>query len=165
MIATPSQRDLGRRLRRAVAATLTAVVLGAGAAGAAETIAVTLDQAKVIKMPDKVSTVVVGNPLIADVTMQAGGIMVITGKGYGMTNVVALDRTGNVLMERSVEVGGPRDGVIVVYRGVDRESYNCVPNCEQRLMLGDSQKYFDATLGQTVTRNGQAQGAGQTPSH
>lgn len=165
MTATPSRRDLGRKLRRAVAATLiAAAAFGAGAAGAAESIAVTLDQAKVIKMPDKVSTVIVGNPLIADVAMQAGGIMVITGKGYGMTNVVALDRTGNVLMERSVEVGGPRDGVIVVYRGIDRESYNCAPNCEQRLTLGDSQKYFDATLNQTVNRTGQAQGASQTPS-
>lgn len=160
MTATPSKSDLGRKLRRAFAATLiAAAAFGGRAAGAAEPIAVTLDQAKVIKMPDKVSTVVVGNPLIADVAIQAGGIMVITGKGYGMTNVVALDRTGNVLMERPVEVRGPNDGVIVVYRGAERESYNCVPNCEQRVTLGDTQKYFDATLNQTVNRNGQAQGA------
>src|SRR5258707_10701083 len=97
MTATPSQRDLGRKLRRAVAATfIAAAAFGTGAAVAAEPIVVTLDQAKVVKMPDKVSTVVVGNPLIADVTMQAGGIMIVTGKGYGMTKVVALDRTGNV---------------------------------------------------------------------
>jgi Flp pilus assembly secretin CpaC len=141
-----------------------ATCLVARPAAAAEAISVTLDQAKVMKMPDKVSTVVVGNPLIADVTVQAGGIMVITGKGYGTTNVVALDRTGNVLMERPVEVRGPRDGVIVVYRGIDRESYNCAPNCEQRVTLGDSPKFFDATLGQTVNRTGQAQGASPAPA-
>ena len=159
MTATPLQSDFGRKLRRAFAATLiVAAAFGTRAAGAAEPIWVILDQAKVVKMPDKVTTVVIGNPLIADVTIQAGGIMVVTGKGYGMTNVVALDRTGNVLMERSVEVGGPRDGVIVVFRGTERESYNCAPNCEQRVTLGDGQKYFDATLGQTTTRNDKAQG-------
>jgi Flp pilus assembly secretin CpaC len=99
---------------------------------------------------------VVGNPLIADVTVQSGGILVITGKGYGTTNVVALDQTGKILMDRPVQVRGPRDGVIIVYRGADRESYNCSPNCEQRVTLGDAPKFFDATLNQTVTRNGQA---------
>ena len=159
MTATPSHSDLRRKLRRAFAATLiAAAAFGARAAGAAEPIAVTLDQAKVVKMPEKVSTVVVGNPLIADVTIQAGGIMVITGKGYGMTNVVALDRTGNVLMERPVEVRGPHEGMIVVYRGTDRESYNCAPNCEQRVTLGDSPKYFDGTLQQATDRSDKAQG-------
>lgn len=152
--------DRGRKLRCACAATLlVAAALAGRPAAAAEPITVTLDQAKVMKMPDKVSTVVVGNPLIADVTVQAGGIMVITGKGYGTTNVVVLDRTGNVLLERPVEVRGPRDGVIVVYRGTERESYNCVPNCEQRVTLGDAPKFFDATLNQTVHRTGQAQSA------
>lgn len=160
MTATLSRRDFAPKLRRAVAATFLTVAFAASAVGAEEPIAVTLDQAKVVKMPEKVSTVVVGNPLIADVTIQAGGIIVITGKGYGMTNVVALDRTGNVLMERPVEVRGPRDGVIVVYRGAERESYNCAPNCEQRVTLGDTQKYFDATLGQTTTRNEKAQTTG-----
>jgi len=160
MTATPSHSDFARNLRRALAATLIAgATLAIGAAGAAEPIAVTLDQAKVVKMPEKVATVVVGNPLIADVSIQAGGIMVITGKGYGMTNVVALDRAGNVLLDRPVEVRGAHEGMIVVYRGIDRESYNCAPNCEQRVTLGDTQKYFDATLGQTTQRNDKAQSA------
>lgn len=144
-----------------VALGLAAALLLAGTA-AAEPIEVTLDQAKVVKMPEKVSTVVIGNPLIADVSIQPGGIMVVTGKGYGSTNVVALDRTGSVLMERPVEVRGPREGVIVIYRGMERESYNCVPNCEQRVTLGDAPKFFDATLNQTMTRTGSALGAGAT---
>jgi Flp pilus assembly secretin CpaC len=53
-----------------------------------------LDQAKVLKLPEKTATLVVGNPLIADVAVQPGGIMVVTGKSYGVTNLVALDRGG-----------------------------------------------------------------------
>jgi Flp pilus assembly secretin CpaC len=116
----------------------------------------------VLKMPEKVATVIVGNPLIADVSLQPGGIMVLTGKGHGVTNVLALDRAGTVLLEKSVQVVGPSDDVLVVYRGVQRESYSCAPVCEQRITLGDAQGHFAAALGQTMTRNGSA--AGQATS-
>jgi len=51
------------------------------AAPAADSILVNVDQAKLVKLPSKVATIVVGNPLIADVTLQNGGIIVVTGKG------------------------------------------------------------------------------------
>ena len=131
---------------------------GPGTAGAAD-IEVVLDQARLIKLPDRVSTIVIGNPVIADAAVQAGGWMVITGKGYGLTNIIALDRSGAVLMEKSVEVQGPQD-VVVVYRGVDRATYSCTPDCEPRLMLGDSQPVFAGAGGQITTRNGLAAATG-----
>ena len=88
---------------------------------AAESISVVVDQAKLIKLPEKVATIVVGNPLIADVSLQPGGMMVVTGKGYGSTNVMALDRQGTVLVDRMVQVEGPTDKLVTVYRGVERE--------------------------------------------
>jgi hypothetical protein len=126
--------------------------------GAAETITVVLDQAQLMQLPDKVGTIIIGNPLIADVSLQAGGTMVITGKGYGATNIIALDRTGATLMSTNVQVVGARDAV-VVYRGVDRESYSCTPTCERRITLGDAPAYFDATLAQAGTRSTSAGGA------
>jgi Flp pilus assembly secretin CpaC len=124
---------------------------------AAESIIVVLDRATVLKMPEKVATVIVGNPLIADVSLQPGGIMVLTGKGFGATNVLALDRSGTVLMERSLEVRAPRDDVLVVFRGVQQESYSCNPTCERRITLGDAKDHFESALSQTMTRNGSAQ--------
>ena len=53
------------------------------------------------------TTLVIGNPMIADVSMQSGGLMVVTGKGYGVTNLIALDRNGATLMEKQVSVKGP----------------------------------------------------------
>lgn len=128
-------------------------------AAALETVAVVLDQAKVMTLPKGVSTIIVGNPMIADVSVQAGGLVVLTGKGYGSTNLLALDRSGAVLMERAVKVEGPNDN-LVVYRGVERESYSCAPDCERRITLGDSPTFFNTTLQQSGTRNGQAQAAG-----
>jgi hypothetical protein len=130
------------------------VAFGSGTAGAAD-IEVILDQARLIKLPDRVSTLVIGNPVIADAAVQVGGWMVITGKGYGLTNIVALDRSGAVLMEKTVEVQGPRD-VVVVYRGIDRATYSCTPDCEATLALGDSQAGFALTAGQIAARNGLA---------
>ena len=54
-------------------------------------------------------------------SMQPGGLMVVTGKGYGVTNLIALDRNGATLMEKQVSVKGPYANTVVVYRGVHRE--------------------------------------------
>ena len=126
--------------------------------GAAETVTVVLDQAQLRKLPDQVGTIIIGNPLIADVSLQAGGTMVITGKGFGATNIIALDRAGATLMTTTVQVVGTPDAV-VVYRGVDRESYSCTPTCQRRITLGDAPPYFDATLAQAGTRSNSASSA------
>jgi hypothetical protein len=131
------------------------IALGTGRpADASEAITVTIDQATLIKLPDRVGTIVIGNPLIADVTVQTGGTMVVTGKSYGTTNLVALDRSGNVLIEKLVQVDGPQGaGVVMVFRGVERETYSCLPHCERRIMLGDSIDPFNNALTQSGTRN------------
>ena len=129
-------------------------------ARADDPISVNVDQAQIVTLPDRVATIVIGNPLIADATVQGGGILVVTGKGFGRTNLLALDRTGRVLMSKMVEVRGPgTDDIVVVYKGIERESYSCAPNCERRITLGDSPGFFNATLSQSGARNGQAQAA------
>jgi Flp pilus assembly secretin CpaC len=118
-----------------------------------EPITVHLDQARVLKTPERTATLVVGNPLIADVTVQLGGIMVITAKSHGVTNVVALDRAGNTLMEHPIQVLSTNENVIVVYRGIDRETYSCMPDCARRITIGDAPTYFTATLTQAGSLN------------
>jgi Flp pilus assembly secretin CpaC len=121
-----------------------------------DAIAVNVDQAKLVKLPARVSTIVVGNPLIADVTLQSGGLVVVTGKGYGATNFIAMDRTGQVLMDRIIQVEGPTDQLVTVYRGVERESYSCMPICQRRVTLGDGDGYFKAAMDQAGTLSSQA---------
>ena len=73
-----------RRADRKIAAlalSLGAAALPAGRGAAAEPLDITLDQATLMKLPDKVATIVVGNPMIADVAVQSGGLVVVTGKG------------------------------------------------------------------------------------
>jgi hypothetical protein len=131
-------------------------VVGAAPAKA-DTLSINVDQAQIMHLPEKIATIVIGNPLIADATLQSGGILVVTGKGYGSTNLLALDRSGRVVMEKTVQVSGAGTGdIVTVYKGVERESYSCAPNCERRITLGDSPGYFNATLTESGVRNGQA---------
>lgn len=125
-----------------------------------DTISVNVDQAKLVKLPGRVATLVVGNPLIADVTLQSGGVIVVTGKGYGATNVIAMDRAGEILVDRTIQVEGPSDRVVTIYRGVERESYSCMPVCERRITLGDGEKYFKSTMDQAGALSTQASGGG-----
>jgi hypothetical protein len=132
-----------------------------GGDGDSDEISVVLDQARLVKLPERVSALVIGNPLIADASIQSGGLMVLTGKGYGVTNLIALDRTGATLMEKQVLVKGPYAHTVVVYRGVQRETYSCAPFCEPRVTLGDGQTFFGTNLSQTGAWIGQIQGASQ----
>jgi hypothetical protein len=145
-------RPFGGLLPLAFAAALVAACGGISTGASAADITVVLDRARLVKLPDRVATVVIGNPVIADAAVQSGGTMIVTGKGYGTTNVIALDRGGVVLMERTVEVIAPGNTVIV-YRGTARETYACAPDCEPRLMLGDSVPYFQANAAQIGARN------------
>lgn len=133
---------------------------GASSSAKADTINIVLDQATILHLPNKVATIVIGNPSVADGTLQAGGLLVVTGKGYGTTNLVALDAHGDTLVEHVLHVGGTKDdGKLVVYRGVERETWSCAPKCERSVVLGDSTTFFTAASSQISSRNGQSSGA------
>lgn len=147
-----------RRLVVALAGTLLSAAAIAATPTQADTITVNVDAAQIMKLPEKVATIVIGNPLIADAALQSGGILVVTGKGFGTTNLLALDRAGRVVMDKTVQVLGPASSdLVVLYRGMARESYSCTPECAPRITLGDDPKFFGDTLGQSGTRTGGAQ--------
>jgi hypothetical protein len=154
MFVRSSASLLSRTLALAL---LTTIIVAVKPAPAADLIKVAIDRAQVMKLPTGVATIVIGNPLIADVSIQTGGLLILTGKGYGMTNFLVFDRSGAVLMDATISVESPTEAV-VVYRGIERESYSCAPQCERRITLGDSPAFFDTLVGQAGTRVGQAQG-------
>lgn len=150
--------SLARSWRCLRLAACVALTLGAAAVPAfADNVSVNVDEARIMRLPEGVGTVVIGNPLIADATLQPGGILVLTGKGFGTTNLLALDRGGRVVLSKTVEVVGAKGAdLVVVYRGTERESYSCAPICERRITLGDSIPYFNNALAQSGTRNREA---------
>ena len=141
-----------------VAATALIVALQAQApvARAADVINVHLDQAKIIEIPATSVTVVIGNPLFVDAAMlKSGGKLVLTGKGYGETNLVILDKNGVAVSDSIVRVH-PGERSLIVQRGAERESYTCNPRCEPTVSLGDSPRFMGETSGQISSRNAAA---------
>jgi hypothetical protein len=137
------------------------IVAFAVPAVAADQIVVSLDKARILHLPDRAATIVIGNPIIADLSIQPGGLAVITGKSFGETNFVVLDHDCVVLTEKTVEVTLSDDqSNVVVYRGAERETYSCTPECSRTLALGDNPDIFDTTMKQVTNRITQSSGAG-----
>jgi Flp pilus assembly secretin CpaC len=119
-------------------------------------IAIALDFAALTRVPAETTTLVLGNPAIADATIQRNGLIVVTGKSYGTTNLMALNRDGQTLSEMTIHVSAPTSRTLTVLRGTARETYSCSPRCEQTVTLGDNPDYFGAYSGQIGNRNGLA---------
>ena len=48
---------------------------------------------------------------------------------------------------------GPKGAdLVTVYKGVERESYSCSPQCAARITLGDVNSYFGSTMAQSNAR-------------
>lgn len=150
------RRSLSHAGRAGLALLSAAALAGPGAAaGQPETlpvVTVLVDNAKVIRLPERTQTIIVGNPFIAEVTPQKNGVLVLTGKSFGSTNLIALDATGTLIAETTIRVEASREATITVQRGLDRESLSCTPNCQPSAQLGDAATYFGAVSGQADTR-------------
>lgn len=109
-------------------------------------IRVDIDYARIVKIPQGASTLVIGNPIIADVTMLKNSqLMVITGKSFGTTNLIVLDKSGAQVGESIVTVV-PAEDKVVVHRGTHRESVSCNPRCAKAVDLADDAAYMNSVI-------------------
>jgi Flp pilus assembly secretin CpaC len=136
-----------------------AILAAATPAFAADgSVALGLDEVHAITFKTPVSTVYVGNPTIADVTMLDARHAFVQGKGYGRTNIVALNRNNVQVFNAHVTVvGAPDSGTVTLNRGAQRITLTCAGGrCEPTPTLGDDQKAFDAANTQTTTHQSAA---------
>ena len=104
---------------------------------AAQSVSLPIDHSMRVNMPGSAASVVVGNPSIADVTVIDSRTLFITGRGFGATNVIALDRSGQTLFSGDVVVTAHASDVSV-YRGPGRQDYACAPSCNAYARAGGS---------------------------
>ncbi len=91
---------------------------------------VVLNHAKVVKLSRSASTVIIGNPEIADATIQDPETIVLTGRGFGQTNLVILDGEGTPILDERIAVARDVASTIRVYRRSEIENLSCEPECE-----------------------------------
>jgi hypothetical protein len=129
----------------AVRAGLAIALMALPATGAfAADLIVRYDQSQLLRLPRAAAEVIVGNPSIADVTLQDGNLLIVTGKTFGITNVIALDAAHNVIQDQRVMVERDDRRVVNLHKGSMRFTYACTPNCEPTLTIGDDKDFFSS---------------------
>ena len=118
-------------LRLLLSAALALVVLAPVAPQAAtnEPITVKANMARILRISAPAATVIIGNPGVADVTIQDPQTLVLTGKSYGQTNLIVLDSAGNPVADTMVSVVQANGDTITVYMGTARTTLACDPIC------------------------------------
>jgi Flp pilus assembly secretin CpaC len=155
-------------LHRAIAVAAIAAVSALAAAparAADDDIIVKYDQSQLLRLKRPAAEIIVGNPSIADVSVQSGNLLVITGKSFGVTNIITLDAERNVIQDQRVLVKRDEGKVVNLLRGTDRNSYNCTPQCNPSITIGDEAKFFDAIRSASQNKKEFSEGAGDKSSH
>lgn len=107
---------------------------------------VNVNMARILRISAPAATVVVGNPGVADVTIQDPQTLILTGKSYGQTNLIVLDAAGQPIADTLVEVVQMQAGVMTVYQGQKRTSLACAPVCQPVVMMGDDTSFSSTAL-------------------
>ncbi len=89
-----------------------------------------------IRLWGPASTVVVGNPTIADVNLVNGRTLIITGHKVGQTSIMVLDSSGRETFHQTILVGSADTGHVSVQRGAQATDYSCSPRCERLVATG-----------------------------
>jgi len=109
-------------------------------------ISVNANMARVLRLSAPAATVIVGNPGIADVTIQDPQTLILTGKNFGQTNLIVLDAGGEPVADTMVEVVQLQAGTMTVYQGLERQSLTCAPVCQPTVMLGDNPNFTSEVI-------------------
>ena len=120
---------------------------------------VTIDRAKVVRIAAPADTIIVGNPAIVDATIQDARTIVLTGRNFGVTNLIILDADGEAIVDETIVVQGHETNTVRIYRQSVRETLACSPVCENTLTVGDEAGRFTALNDQISSRNSLAEKA------
>ena len=95
---------------------------------------VEIDQTQRVQLRGPAGSVIVGNPAIADVTVVDANTLYITGKGNGVTEIVAVDTIGRTVFQSQIVVtDGAGSGRVRVWRGGQATEMACASSCSPSL--------------------------------
>ncbi|MDB5455770.1 MAG: hypothetical protein JWP92_1355 [Caulobacter sp.] len=114
-----------RRLPLALAAVLSL----SAAAAHAQTLSIPAGQTARLALAAPVRDIIIGDPLVADVSLINRRTLVVLGKKAGSTSISAFAADGRALIDRKVVVSGSLDGAVTVSRGAVTSAYACGDRC------------------------------------
>ena len=128
----------------------------------AEDVILRTDQTSLLMLSAEPGTIVIGNPGIADVTLN-GKQLFLHGKSPGSTNLTVLDSNGNKMADMDLTVANDYRNQVSVFSSSPknapiRNTFTCVPDCEPAMVAGDSGDYLAATIANNSQREAFATG-------
>jgi len=112
------------------ASALAPLAASAQTASQAGALNVEIDRSARVQLSGSASSVIVGNPAIADVTVVDANTLFIVGRGYGVTEVVAVDQIGRTVFQSQVVVtAGDGTGRVRMWRGAQATEMACAASC------------------------------------
>jgi Flp pilus assembly secretin CpaC len=101
-------------------------------AQSSELLRVFMNHARILKFEQPVSSVIVGNSEVADITVSDPTTVVLTGKSYGSTNLVILNDAGEAVVDKRIVVSVDEENSVRIFRQVERSVLSCAPICEEQ---------------------------------
>lgn len=132
---------------RACLLAVTLCAAGLGPAQATEDlVTVKVNMARILRLDAPAATVVIGNPGVADVTIQDPQTLILTGRSFGQTNMIILDVNGEPIADTILSVVETTADLTTVYQGTARTSLVCDPVCQPVIMVGDDPAYTSQVI-------------------
>ena len=146
--------QLGAHIRKLVGAALLGLATAGANSGAslASSLDLTIDFATILELDRPAATLIIGNPGIADASVQDEQTVILTGKTAGSTNLIVLDQNGEEVANLTVRVSSDIRQLTTVFYGSRRQTFSCAPTCEQVISVGDSPEAFEAAKAQIQNR-------------
>lgn len=127
-------------------------------AAVADPFKVNVDQTVAVKISAPANSVIIGNATVADVAVYDAGTILITGKAFGTTNLIVLDRAGKEIWANTLNVGGESDTELTVVRNGGTYTYSCLDKCRGTPMVGDQPDHFERVMQTVTAKAGTAKG-------
>jgi hypothetical protein len=130
---------MGRSVR-VLSLSLALLLTAATASAATGEMTLEINDSQRVGLYGAASSVIVGDPAVADVYMVDSHSVILTGHGFGATHVTVLDGAGHALFDRRIVVVAGEGGHVTVHRGPAISDYSCSPRCEMAAGHGDQAK-------------------------
>lgn len=116
---------------------------------------VPMNETSVVHIEGTPAAIIVGNPMVADVTLVDGSTLVLHGRLFGNTDVTVLDAAGVELMNIDLSVTDTWRGGLTLHTGGGSDnrassvSFVCNNNCVRVLHPGDNPEEASALADQS----------------
>jgi hypothetical protein len=122
---------------------------------------VEINKTSVLRLSRPAAAVIIGNPKIADIAVHSSDTLLLSGRGFGTTNILAFDEFGQTIMDAEIAVSAPQSSsaIRVNLIGDGYKTFSCNPHCLPAPIIGDTRSFINDFEGDdVVTSNARATG-------